>query len=113
MNDTGPDAPPQDFQASVLSSRRATISWLPPVSSEQNGIISYYTLVLIDEQFNVSGVEINVTSIEHTFTELEEYTRYSCHVAAATDAGLGPFTELVKFTTFEAGKSHCNDLVLD
>ena len=89
-----------------MSSRGATLSWLPPVSSERNGVIAYYTIVLNDEQFKVSGVVINVTSVEHTFTVLEEYTRYSCHVAAATDAGLGPFTELVNFTTFEAGKFH-------
>lgn len=108
-NDTGPDTPPQDFQVSVLGSREAIFSWLPPAVSEHNGIIIYYTLVLKDEQFNVSGAVISVSSTEHTFTDLEEYTRYSCSVAAATSGGLGPFTELVNFTTLEASESHITD----
>ena len=57
-----------------------------------------------DLQFNTSDTVLNTSSTGYTFTNLEEYTRYSFQVAAATMAGLGPFSHPVDFVTHEDGR---------
>ena len=64
----------------------------------------YYILVLTDVGLNSSDVIINTTLTSYTFSSLEEYNVYSCVVAAATQVGLGPYSEPIRFTTQEDGE---------
>ena len=59
---------------------------------------------MTDVGFNSTDAAINTTQTSHTFTNLEEYNVYSCVIAAATRVGLGPYSELIWFTTQEDGK---------
>ena len=80
------------------------ITWLPPAI--QNGVITYYTLIITEEQFNIGELIINSTTTNYMLTGLEEFNDYSCRVAAATRAGVGPFSEFILFTTLEDGMMH-------
>ena len=82
----------------------ANISWAPPDTNLQNGIVIYYTVMLTDLMFGMPVRVYNTTLTTFSFTGLEEYARYSYEVSAATIGGLGPFSTPVQFTTAEDGK---------
>lgn len=100
-----PSEPPRHIKVSVISSTEASFSWLPPEQDKRNGIITHYVIELTDEDFNVSGATILANSTEHMYKSLEEYVQYSFKIAAATSAGLGPFSEQYNFTTFQDSKT--------
>ena len=60
--------------------------------------------MLTDVGLNSSDVITNTTLTSYTFTNLEEYNVYSCVIAAATQVGLGPYSEPIRFTTQEHGE---------
>ena len=70
---------------------------------DHNGLISYYQLRLVDESFNLTDITINTTNMSYSIDSLEEYIRYSCQIAAATDIGVGPFTIPIEITTWQDG----------
>ena len=100
-----PDAPPQNIQISVTSSRTMVVSWNSPPSEDQNGIIIYYLLLITQEQFNISDRVINTISnaTSYIVDNLEEYNNYTCRVAAATRIGPGPYSAPIYFNTPEDG----------
>ena len=102
---TDPHAPPENIQISVTGSRMAVLSWNSPPSEDQNGIITYYLLLIMEEQFNISDRVINTTTAvtTYTVTDLEEYNNYTCRVAAATRIGPGPYSAPIDFSTPEDG----------
>ena len=83
----------------------AVISWDPPPFDDQNGILTYYLLLITQEQFNISDMVINTTSdvTTYTVTGLEEYNNYTCSVAAATRIGPGPYSAPIRFSTPQDG----------
>lgn len=99
-----PSAPPLDVDVSVTGSTSSSVTWLPPPHDDQNGVIIYYSLVLVDLQFNTSNIVVNSTTTSYAFATLNEFNRYSCLVAAATSAGLGPYSKAVEFVTEQDGK---------
>ena len=100
---TVPSSPPVDVKVSKVDSTTATFAWLPPPAKDHNGVISYYELFLVNEQFNISDTVVNSTNDSVTVTNLEEFANYSVTVSAATRVGLGPFSTPVLFTTLQAG----------
>ena len=100
-----PHAPPQNIQSRVTGSKTAVISWDPPPFDDQNGIITYYLLLISQEQFNISDMVLNTTSdvTTYTVTGLEEYNNYTCRVAAATRIGPGPYSTPIEFSTLQDG----------
>lgn len=103
FHSTAPESPPQLVQFFEIGVRSVNIRWDPPRNEDQNGIITYYQLVLSEKQLNLSDVVVNTTDTLYTFTNLEEYNLYYCEVAAATAAGLGPYSIAVNFTTLANG----------
>ena len=98
-----PYAPPVDIAIEVENSTAVFIFWQPPPLENQNGPIMYYSLILSDLMFGSKDIKVNVTSLNHTATNLEEYNTYSCIVAAASVVGTGPYTAPLNFTTDEDG----------
>lgn len=85
----------------VTGSRAVEITWTAPVIQDQNGPIIYY-LVRLEDQWYGTGVTIkNTTTPSNTLEvdRLEEYAHYSCQIAAATTAGVGPYSDIIFFTT--------------
>ena len=101
--DSGPYGFPRSVLTTVTGTTMANVSWNPPDPNLQNGMIIYYTVVLRDLTFNMPDQVYNTTRTTFTFVGLEEYSRYGFRVAAATIAGIGPFSLSVQFTTFEDG----------
>ena len=98
--------PPTDVQISSSGTTTATFMWQAPVVNSQNqlNVIISYVVLLTQEQLNISERIVNITSTSYSFTSLEEFTTYSCQVAAVSGKGVGMFSSLVNFTTEEAGK---------
>lgn len=99
-----PTAPPRNFTSFVTGTTSAEFTWQPPLIDDHNGRLSYYQLRLVDESFNLTDLTINTTNSSYTITTLEEYVRYSCQVAAATDVGVGPYTSPVEIITLPDGE---------
>ena len=95
---------PQNFTVIVTGTTSAQFYWQPPSIDDLNGVLSYYLLRLVDESFNLTDITINVTNTSYTIATLEEYIRYSCQVAAATEAGVGPYSSPVEIITQQDGK---------
>ena len=78
------------------------MSWEPPLSEDQNGVITGYTL-------NVTSLvkgeteELFTESTGYVLDPVSPYTLYSAAVAAQTDAGRGPFSASVSVQTLEDG----------
>ena len=83
------------------------MSWQPPLTEDQNGVITGYVL-------NVTSLVTGET--EELFTEstayilgsVSPYTLYSAAVAAKTDAGRGPFSVSISVQTLEDGMFFIN-----
>lgn len=113
-----PSAPPFGMEALLLNSSAVYLKWKPPTASAQNGNISCfpasvstyrtglsspgilrtYNIIVrgVDLRTNYSKVLSNVT-IEATsstllLANLTEGVTYTVSVAAATSAGMGPFS---------------------
>ena len=86
---------------SVTSSTSMLISWDPPPTLAQNGIIREYSVIVHNVK---SGVDLIFFTL-HTqlnISVLSPYTTYSVKVAAITVAS-GPFTNTFNVTTFQDG----------
>ena len=88
---TAPETPPLQFRVEATDSRTLVLSWDPPNSEYQNGIITNYTVIIVEMETGI--VHQNVTS-NTSFTAFPQhpYYTYNCSVAARTSEGLGPFT---------------------
>lgn len=97
-----PSQSPVDIASAILSSSSVSLSWNPPPSHSQNGIIISYHLN-ITSLINGHSIFLlsNGTTIQ--IDGLTPYTRYSCLVAAQTNVGRGPYTTSISFTTKEDG----------
>lgn len=93
-----------NFVATVTGTTSVEFYWQPPPIEHHNGIISYYLLRIVDESFNLTNITINTTNTSYITDTLEEYIRYSCQVAAATDVGIGPFSAPIEITTLQDGE---------
>ena len=85
-----------------ITSTTIYLSWHPPLSEDQNGIITGYTL-------NITSLETGETeelfteSTAYTLNAVSPYTLYTAAVAAHTDAGRGPYSALISVQTLEDG----------
>ncbi len=104
LHHSEPHSPPTDVTYTDVGTRTVTISWNPPVFEDQNGVILYYQLIILQSQFDIDNFIINTSSLIYSGTDLEEYNDYTFMVAAATGVGLGPFSTPQSFMTLEAGR---------
>ena len=88
----------------MTGTKSARFSWQPPPEEDHNGPNLYYTLRLVEEEFNLSEIVINTTNTTYEIFNLEEYIRYLCQVAAATESGSGPYSSPLMFSTLQDGQ---------
>ncbi len=100
----GPYGAPRSVVTSVTGTTTASVAWSDPDPDLQNGIIVYYTILLVDVMFETPDRLYNTTLTSFNFSGLEEYARYSVLIAAVTVGGAGPFSTAVNFTTREASE---------
>lgn len=75
----------------ALTPRTLLVTWQPPPLSEQNGVITYYIIIVEDE--NKIPIRAEITSDLHlTLEGLAPFKPYSVRIAASTVIGIGPHT---------------------
>lgn len=85
----------------VLSSSAVSITWIPPASEHQNGLIRSYEVILRSDPDNKT-VTVTGDRLATNITGLRAYTTYMCSVLAVT-VRAGPTTRAA-FTTLEDGR---------
>ena len=92
---TAPGAPPQNFAGRSTVIGRIELSWSPPPSDKQFGMITGYSILY---RINGSGEDFvgrNVSNLNTTITELRSNVAYSVKIAAINSAGISPFSTIV------------------
>lgn len=93
------------MKANVLNSTAAQLSWQPPLEEEQNGIIAFYSLILLRNTSNILGRQnFTFASTLVDLTSLRPFSEYTVSIAASTAIGMGPFTAPQVFRTPEDGE---------
>ena len=92
-----------------MSSTKIHLSWEPPLSHHQNGVIQSYTVTVFEVNTNTTHeVHQDILNTSITLTGLHPNYEYKLSVAAYT-VGLGP-SSFVYVTTLQDGKySFVND----
>ena len=110
----GPDEPPQNVVATVVSSAEIEVSWEEVPAIDQNGIITMYEvqyepLETFGDQIFTETVNITNASMLNTIlTGLEEYVDYNITVRAYTSEGPGPYSDSpITERTMEDGIKTC------
>ena len=98
-----PDAAPTMLTASNVTATSVTLSWEPPESDLQNGVIRHYLIQVLETQ---TGNNLTYQATAHTvFTvgDLHPFYTYSFSVQAVTVAP-GPLSVAQSVSTLEDGK---------
>ena len=98
-----PTSPPVNLSLVTSISTSVTLSWAPPPTQDQNGIITGYTLQVFSSQLGLLR-ETNVSSNGSTVDSLHPYTTYLFRVAAMTVVGRGPYSDYLTVTTQQDGR---------
>lgn len=87
--------------------------WELPLESQRNGVITGYTLHIIElVSHNVIVIDTENTTV--LVSEIKPFKSYMCKVAAYTTVGVGPYSGTVIVQTPEDGKvalSHINGCI--
>ena len=94
-----PSAAPQNVSVSASTPRSVVVRWRDPPLNDQNGQIVHYVVRYFpaNDSSSVREEEVEAAEgqddvIEHVVNQLQPFTTYEFVVAAATDAGQGPFS---------------------
>ena len=104
-----PSMEPQNVSIFTILSRSFMLSWNPPLIGEQNGILIRYHVIVIETQIRYTddGAEItgNQRYLNRTYNASKGCTQlidmlhpdynYTVRIAAATEPGIGPFSNAV------------------
>jgi len=114
---TAPSSVPVNIRLTVESSSTMTVSWEPPPLESHNGQLSYYDVlitetevmnlesgtVVLSEGMNSSRIYELSEGRTQLVAMLHPSYRYSVEVAAATSAGVGPYSPAMSVVMLEAG----------
>ena len=113
-----PSMEPQNVSIFAVVSQSFILSWDPPLIEEQNGILICYHVIVIETQIHYTddGEEIRGMEryLNRTYNILEGRVQlidmlhpdynYTVSIAAATEPGIGPFSDPVTVRTDMSGK---------
>lgn len=108
---TVPAGSPLNITVVVTSSFKADLSWIPPLTDQQNGVITKYIINITDDDTREELPQVSTTYPSLTLNNLQPYTTYTCIIAAQTSAGPGPFSSTISFTTDEYGNQLKYDII--
>ena len=97
-----PAEPPQNVQATAISSTEISVTWDEIPGLDQNGVIIDYEVQIEALDFP-ADILLNTTDLLLVVTGLEEYVNYSISVRAYTSVGPGPYSDPVTERTLEDG----------
>ena len=98
-----PTGPPQAVDVRSESSTILALSWQPPPTESQNGIIIFYTVNITEMETGIvlSYTVVNATTL--SVPALHPFYNYTCIVAAVT-VGVGPYSAPAVIQMPEDGK---------
>ena len=100
---TAPSGAPVNIVATSLSSTSVELSWNPPPTDQQNGIITDYYINMTEVETGVT-VQLTVTGATSLLIDtLHPYYVYNFFISAATVVGQGPYSTLFSIQTPEDG----------
>ena len=119
---TAPTETPLNVSVTVETSRDITLSWDRPSLEEQNGILTIYHVIIMETQilYLDNGTVISQMGMNFNRTYdisegriqlvdmLHPHHNYTVRIAAATAAGIGPFSDPITVMTFEDGEYYVN-----
>ena len=104
---SAPATPPQNVQATAISSTEIMVTWDEIPGLDQNGIITEYEVQTepLDFPADISVDLLTASSLSIVVTGLQEYVFYDIRVRAYTIVGPGPYSDPVTVRTFEDGNT--------
>ena len=107
-----PTAPPQDVRGQAVNSRKVSVSWSPPPEQHRNGRLVGYRVRYAEADSAVEVTDAQLLVIEASRTsceisDLKKWTQYKVWVSAYTQAGDGPYSDVIIVVTDEDGRSRC------
>ena len=115
---TAPTETPLNVSVDVETSRNITLSWERPSLEEQNGILTMYHVIIMETQILYLDNGTTITRMGNNFNRtynvsegrvqlvdtLHPSYNYTVRIAAATAAGIGPFSDPITVMTLEDGE---------
>ena len=115
---TVPTETPRNVSVTVESSRSIMLTWKQPSLEQENGLLVRYHVIVIETQihYNDDGAEIMGVQryLNRTYNVSEGRTQlidmlhpdynYTVRIAAATEPGIGPFSDTITVRTDMDGK---------
>lgn len=105
---TGPASPPENVTTIILSPIAIRVNWEEIPVFDQNGIIIAYEVQY--EPLDTLGGEIETEAVNTTHSSfiilsaLQEFVDYNIRVRAYTNAGPGPYSDIITYMTPGDGK---------
>lgn len=100
-----PTGSPLNVQITALTSEHLLVTYSPPATDQQNGVILSYTVEFGNNMVTTTDVEVPTSSgLFYRISEATPYTDYYARVAASTFIGRGPFSGWVTARTLVAGE---------
>lgn len=100
-----PSSPPTNLVVDVENSTTAHLSWDPPPLSDHNGVITVYSITVLNKETD-EEIEFTTITTRITVTDLDPFTNYGFSVTSNTAVGMGPESNIESFQTAEDGKSY-------
>ena len=118
MHFTAPTAAPRNVSVTVNSSTSIILAWKRPPMHEENGLLLVYHVIVMETQIHYTddGEEIRGMEryLNRTYNVLEGRAQlidmlhpdynYTVTIAAATEPGIGPFSDPITVRTHMDGK---------
>ena len=102
LNVSVPSGPPDNLNI-LVTARSLNLTWSPPLSSQQNGIIISYIVTCSSQQHTVNRTKLDGHSNFVQIADLVPGSNYSCSVYASTIVGSGPPAMKSAVTEEESG----------
>lgn len=97
-----PSGYPRNISIATVTSKSALITWIPPADEEKNGIITSYTVSLLEAE-REEEIYLQTKMVSINVTGLMPFTTYFVSIAASTSVGIGPFGTMLVMNTQEDG----------
>ena len=109
---------PRNISMTVNSSRSIILEWERPPPEEENGLLVRYHVIVIETQIHYTDDGVEFTGMQRylnrTYDVSEGRTQlidslhpdynYTVRIAAATEPGIGPFSDAITVRTDMDGK---------
>ena len=92
------------IQSTIVNPTTILMTWQPPPSEHQNGIITAYVVNVYLEDNDTIFQQYTTSSLSVTLLGLHPFSTYMVAVAAETGVGRGPFSSGFRIYTPEDGK---------